>query len=199
MMIRYIDQHKNHFGVEPICRTLSDFLEDGFITSRGYRAAKKRIPAARTLKGQLLVPELVKIYQQNYSVYGVRKMWYAMNRAGWDIGRDQTHRLMQIVGIAGAHRGRKPITTRAAKVIDVSPDLVQRDFTADAPNRLWSLRSFQTIYYIPRVLGKIVFHLILRMSGPSLVFAIRLLLLMCFHGRLWVGVFLRPCILWGCR
>lgn len=83
MMIRYIDQHKNHFGVEPICRTLSDFLEDGFITSRGYRAAKKRILAARTLKDQLLVPELVKIYQQNYSVYGVRKMWHAMNRAGW--------------------------------------------------------------------------------------------------------------------
>ena len=127
MMIRYIDQHKNHFGVEPICRTLSDFLEDGFITSRGYRAAKKRIPAARTLKDQLLVPELVKIYQQNYSVYGVRKMWHAMNRAGWDIGRDQTHRLMQIAGIAGAHRGRKPITTRAANAIDDRPDLVKRD------------------------------------------------------------------------
>lgn len=43
----------------------------------------------------------------------------------------------QIAGIAGAHRGRKPITTRAAEVIDDSPDVVQRDFTADAPNRLW--------------------------------------------------------------
>ena len=62
-----------------------------------------------------------------HNPHGVRKMWHAMNRAGWDIGRDQTHRLMQIAGIAGAHRGRKPITTRAANAIDDRPDLVKRD------------------------------------------------------------------------
>lgn len=111
-----------------------------------------------------------------------------MNRAGWDIGRDQTHRLMQIAGIAGAHRGRKPITTRAAKVIDDSPDVVQRDFTADAPNRLWSLRSFQTIYYIPRALGKIVFHLILRMSEPTEGF--------CYTAFI-TDVFSRKIVGWG--
>lgn len=137
MMIRFIDQYKNHFGVEPICRALSAFLEDGFITSRGYRAAKKRIPAARALKDQLLIPELTRIHAQNYGVYGVRKMWHAMRRAGWDIGRDQTYRLMKIAGVAGAHRGRKPVTTRTATVIDDRPDLVQRNFTATAPNRLW--------------------------------------------------------------
>lgn len=185
-------------GVENICTTLQENLAGGSITSRGYRTAKARIPATRTLKDQLLIPELIKIHEENYGVYGVRKMWHATQRAGWDIGRDQTHRLMQIAGIAGAHRGRKPITTRAAKVIDISPDVVQRDFTADAPNRLWSLRSFETIYYIPRVLGKIVFHLILRMSGPSLVSAIPLLLLMCFHGRLWVGTFPQRYTLWEC-
>uniref|UniRef100_UPI001F01F3D7 DDE-type integrase/transposase/recombinase n=1 Tax=Rothia nasimurium TaxID=85336 RepID=UPI001F01F3D7 len=51
--------------------------------------------------------------------------------------RDQTYRLMKIAGVAGAHRGRKPMTTRAATVIDDRPDLVQRNFSADAPNRLW--------------------------------------------------------------
>ena len=90
-----------------------------------------------TLKDQLLIPELTKIHEENYGVYGVPEMWYAMNRAGWNIGRDQTYRLMKAAGIAGAHRGRKPITTRAAKVIDDRPDLVNRDFTATAPNRLW--------------------------------------------------------------
>ena len=60
-----------------------------------------------------------------------------MRRAGWDIGRDQTYRLMKIAGVAGAHRGRKPVTTRTATVIDDRPDLVQRNFSADAPNRLW--------------------------------------------------------------
>lgn len=136
-MIRYIDRYRNRFGVENICTALQDNLAGGFMTSRGYRAAKARVPAARTLKDQLLIPELVKIHQENYGVYGVRKMWHAMARAGWDIGRDQTYRLMKIAGVAGAHRGRKPITTRAAKVIDNRPDLVQRNFTADAPNRLW--------------------------------------------------------------
>lgn len=137
MMIRFIDQYKNQFEVEPICRTRSNFLETGFITSRGYRATKKRIPAARTLKGQLLIPELVKIYQQNYSVYGIGKRWHAMNRAGGSVGRDQAYRLMKIAGVAGAPQGRKPVTTLPAKEPDCRPDLVQRNFTADAPNRLW--------------------------------------------------------------
>ncbi|MDO4898134.1 MAG: IS3 family transposase [Rothia sp. (in: high G+C Gram-positive bacteria)] len=137
MMIRYIDMYKDRFGVENICTALQDNLAGGFMTSRGYRAAKARVPAARTLKDQLLIPELMKIHQENYSVYGVRKMWHAMNRVGWNIGRDQTYRLMKRAGIAGSHRARKPITTRAAKTIDDRPDLVRRDFTAIAPNRLW--------------------------------------------------------------
>ncbi|MGV3017704.1 IS3 family transposase [Rothia sp. 88186D007BW] len=131
-MIRYIDRYRNRFGVENICTALQENLAGGFITSCGYRAAKASVPAARTLKDQLLIPELVKIHAENYGVYGVRKMWHAMRRAGWDIGRDQTYRLMKIAGVAGAHRGRKPITTRAATVIDDRSDLVQRNFTADA-------------------------------------------------------------------
>ena len=99
--------------------------------------AKKRIPAARALKDQLLIPELTRIHAQNYGVYGVCKMWHAMRRAGWDIGRDQAYRLMKIAGVAGAHRGRKPVIIRPATVLDHRPDLVNRRFTADAPNRLW--------------------------------------------------------------
>lgn len=57
-------------------------------------------------------------------------------RVGWNIGREQTYRLTKRAGIAGSHRARKPITTRAAKTIDDRPDLVRRDFTAIAPNRL---------------------------------------------------------------
>lgn len=74
------------------------------------------MPSARTLKNQHLIPEGVKIYQENYSVYGVRKMWHAIKRAGWNIGRDQIYGLMRLADIPGAHRGRKPITTRAAKI-----------------------------------------------------------------------------------
>lgn len=55
-MIRYIDTYKDRFGVENICTALQDNLAGGFITSRGYRAAKACVPAARTLKDQLLTP-----------------------------------------------------------------------------------------------------------------------------------------------
>lgn len=79
-MIRFIDTHKDLFGVEPICRVLATTFIGGFITSRGYRAAKARVPVARTLSDQLLIPELVKIHQENYGVYGVRKLWRGVPR-----------------------------------------------------------------------------------------------------------------------
>ncbi|MGV3246269.1 IS3 family transposase [Rothia sp. 11254D007BW] len=137
MMIRFINTYKDLFGVEPICRVLSEHLDGGFMTASGYYRAMSRVASARSLSDQLLIPELVRIYQENYGVYGVRKMWQAMKRAGWAIGRDQTYRLMRAAGIQGVHRGRKPVTTRATKAPDHRPDLVNRQFTAKAPNRLW--------------------------------------------------------------
>lgn len=136
-MISFIDTYKDIFGVEPICVVLNENLDGGFITPSGYYRSKKRVPAARALKDQLLIPELERIHAENYGVYGVRKMWHAARRAGWNIGRDQVYRLMRKAGIQGAHRGCKPITTRPAKEPDTRPDLVQRNFTAEAPNRLW--------------------------------------------------------------
>ena len=135
-MIRFIDEHRDRFGVEPICRVL-DEAEGGFITSRGYRAAKTRVRSARALKDDLLIPEVQRIHAANYGVYGVRKTWHALRREGWDIGRDQTARLMRAAGIEGAVRGRKPRTTVAAPVPDQRPDLVERNFKAPAPGRLW--------------------------------------------------------------
>jgi len=135
-MIEYIDTYRDRFGVEAICRTLRQ-TECGFITSRGYRAAKTRAPSARSLSDALLIPELVRVFEDNFSVYGVRKMWKAMQRAGWDIDRDQTARLMKLAGIQGRRRGRTPITTLRADVPDCRPDLVNRFFTASAPHRLW--------------------------------------------------------------
>ena len=136
MMIDYIDTYRDRFGVEAICRTLGA-SDCGFISSRGYRAAKTRAPSARTLSDSMLIPELVRVFEDNFSVYGVRKMWKAMRRAGWNIGRDQTARLMKLAGIRGTRRGRNPVTTVTAKVPGRRPDLVNRDFSAAAPHRLW--------------------------------------------------------------
>ena len=135
-MIAFIDEHRDQFGVEAICRTLRA-TECGFITSRGYRAAKTRPRSSRTLRDEILVEELRRIHAENYSVYGVRKMHHAMARAGWEIGRDQVARLMKLAGVEGVRRGRTPITTRPADEPDARPDLVERCFTAQRPNQLW--------------------------------------------------------------
>lgn len=135
-MIRFIDEHKDRFGVEAICRTLGA-TQCGFITSRGYRAAKTRPVSARSLRDAVLGEELRRIHAENYGVYGYRKMWHAMRRAGWEIGRDQVARLMKAAGLTGVRRGRKPVTTRPSIEPDHRPDLVKRQFVAQGPNRLW--------------------------------------------------------------
>lgn len=89
------------------------------------------------MRDEKLVAEIKRIHAENYSVYGVRKMWHAMRRAGWEIGRAQTARLMRLAGVQGVRRGRKPVTTRPAASLDTRVDLVNRQFKADRPNQLW--------------------------------------------------------------
>jgi putative transposase len=103
-MIRYIDEHKDRFGVEGICCVLGGQLECGFMTASGYWAAKRREPAARTLSDRQLVPILERLHAADYGVYGVRKMWWLPNREGHQVGRDQVARLMRQAGL----RRRRP-------------------------------------------------------------------------------------------
>jgi len=80
---------------------------------------------------------LVELWKTNYEVYGSRKLWKAARRAGIDIGRDQTRRLMRQAGIQGALRSKRVRTTRRDRSAGRHPDLVKRQFTASEPNRLW--------------------------------------------------------------
>ncbi|XUK60444.1 Integrase catalytic domain-containing protein [Plantibacter sp. RU18] len=102
-----------------------------------YYAAKDRAPSARSLSDAALTPELVTLWEDNYRVYGVRKLWKSALRAGLSIGRDQTGRLMRAAGIEGATRSKRVKTTRTDPASARYPDLVKREFTATAPNRLW--------------------------------------------------------------
>lgn len=129
-MVDYIDRHKTTFGVEPICTVLQ-------VAPSTYYAAKARPPSARRLRDDVIKAAMLVIWEANYSVYGVRKLWKAMLRGGHTIGRDQTARLMRELGIRGVRRGRKVFTTRSDKTAVRAPDLVRRDFTANAPNELW--------------------------------------------------------------
>lgn len=136
-MISFIDEYRDHFGVEFICQTLRQHREGGFISSRGYRQSKSRGSSARALRDQSLIKLICQIHEENYGVYGVRKMWHALVRAGISIGREQTGRLMRLAGVSGKSKGKSPVTTRKATTVDTRPDLVKRDFQASGPNRLW--------------------------------------------------------------
>ena len=135
-MIAFVREHADRFGVEAICRTLGATV-GGFITARGYRAAVARPRSARSISDQVLGAQIVRLHEENYSVYGVRKMHAAMRRAGWVIGRDQTGRIMAGLGLTGVRRGRKTFTTRSDAAATRPADLVQRHFHPDAPRRLW--------------------------------------------------------------
>ena len=135
-MIRFINEHRDRFGVELICQVLRPAVR-GFLTSRGYRAAAGRAPSARQLRDDLLVPEVARLHAENYGVYGRRKMHALLRRQGWGIGRDQTERLMRLAGVRGVKRSKKVFTTKSDPTVEKPKDLVQRRFTAPGPRRLW--------------------------------------------------------------
>lgn len=135
-MIAFIDSYRDRFGVEPICRVLGE-SEAGFLSAGGYYAAKSRPASARQLRDEQLKTELARLHAENYGVYGIRKMHAELRRAGHDVGRDQTARLMRALGLQGVRRGKIKRTTIVDEAAARPADLVNRDFTASRPNQLW--------------------------------------------------------------
>jgi putative transposase len=129
-MNRYIDAHRAHYGVEPICEVLE-------IAPSTYYAAKTRPPCRRRVRDEELKAHIARVFEANYGVYGVRKVWRQLNREGIGAARCTTARLMRQMGLAGRVRGRKRRTTIAADVGARPADLVERKFVASAPNQLW--------------------------------------------------------------
>lgn len=99
-MIAFIDKYRDRFGVELLCRTLRAAVR-GFLTSRGYRAAKQRPASAREVRDGILIPEVQRLHAKHYGVYGRRKMHALLRREGRVIGRDQVERLMKAAGVRG--------------------------------------------------------------------------------------------------
>jgi len=130
-MIIFIDDNRVRWGVEPICRVLP-------VAPSTYYAFKKRPPSDRALRDEYLKTEIERVYQTNFKVYGARKIHRQLNRDDIVVARCTVQRLMRQLGIQGARRGRKVFTTiPAGDGAERPADLVQRDFSAPAPNRLW--------------------------------------------------------------
>jgi putative transposase len=102
-----------------------------------YYAAISRQPSAREISDAELSVEILRVFTENFEVYGAEKIWWQLGREGIDAGRDRVARLMRKLGIRGVRRGKPRRTTIPADPADRPADLVKRDFTAAAPNRLW--------------------------------------------------------------
>jgi putative transposase len=127
----FIDEHRERFGVEPICRTL------GVSASAYYeRATGER--CQRAVEDERLLEVIRATHAANYYAYGYRRTWKALRRAGHEVGRDRVKRLMRAAGIQGAKRRGKPWRTTVPDPGALRPpDLVDRDFTASRPDELW--------------------------------------------------------------
>lgn len=88
-------------------------------------------------RDEVLKPEIERVFEENLSVYGVRKVWHQMRREGFDIARCTVARLMKDLGLESVVRGKKPKTTVPDKALPCPLDKVNRQFHAPAPNMLW--------------------------------------------------------------
>jgi putative transposase len=112
-------------------------------------AAKNRPPSARQRRDVALLAEIKRVYKENGEVYGARKVWLQPQREHIGCARCTVERLMRQAGLAGVRRGRRARTTIPAARTGWPPDLVNRNFHAAAPNRLW----VTGITYVPLTAG----------------------------------------------
>ncbi len=126
-----MEEHRGRFGVEPICRTLD-------VSASAYYQRKTGQRSARVLEDERLLGVISELHEANYCAYGYRRTWKALLRSGEQVPRCRVQRLMRAHGIQGAKRRGKPWrTTVPNPEAHRRPDLVQRDFSASAPNEPW--------------------------------------------------------------
>jgi len=134
-MVRYIDDHKDQFGVEPICAVLP-IAPSTYYEQKAREADPARRPL-RAIRDEALKPEVQRVWDENFRVYGAHKVWTQLNREGLRVARCTVERLMKALGLRGVVRGKTFKTTIPDELADRRQDRVNRTFTVSRPNALW--------------------------------------------------------------
>jgi len=134
-MLAFIDAHREHYGVEPICRELP-IAPSTYYEHKAREADPSRLPG-RVQRDRELSGSIRRVWEENFRVYGPRKIWRQLHREGIRAARCTVERLMRREGLQGVVRGRKKRTTIPAPVDELPLDRVQRQFVASRPNELW--------------------------------------------------------------
>jgi transposase InsO family protein len=135
MMVSFIDEHREVYGVEPICKVLP--IAPSTYHVHAARAVDAGLRPARARRDDALRPEIERVWTENFQVYGARKIWRQLRREGESVARCTVARLMREMGLKGAVRGKSVKTTMPDPARPCPRDKVQRVFHSDAPNRLW--------------------------------------------------------------
>ena len=142
--------HQARFPVTALCRVLQ-------VSKSGYYAWAKRPQSARAERDALLVPQIVASHERSDGTYGSPRILGDLQDAGEFVGRKRVARLMRMAGVVGVSRRRFVITTKRSSAQDAAPDLVERNFTADEPNKLW----VADITYVPTWAGFLYLAIVL--------------------------------------
>jgi putative transposase len=134
-MVAFIDQHREAYGVEPICEVIA-IAPSTYYEAKAQEADPTR-RSARARRDETLRVEIERVWQENRRVYGARKVWRQLHRERHAVARCTVERLMRALGLAGVVRGRRVRTTVPDRVAERPPDLVHRQFAATRPNQLW--------------------------------------------------------------
>jgi len=135
MMVAFIDEHRTGQGVEPICKALP-IAPSTYYEHKAKESDPEKL-SPRRQRDRTLREAIKRVWENNFSVYGTRKVWHQLKREGYEVARCTVERLMRQMGLQGVVRGKKKRTTIASDQ-DIRPlDLVRREFHADRPNQLW--------------------------------------------------------------
>ena len=134
-MVVFVDQHKEQYGVEPICRQIQ-IAPSSYYERKARERDPDRLPY-RTKRDRELECAIQRVWENNFKVYGANKVWRQLRREGVDVARCTVERLMKKIGIQGVRRGMKCWTTIADDLLDRPTDKVNRQFVATRPNQLW--------------------------------------------------------------
>ncbi len=134
-MAAFIDAHRDAYGVESICAVLP-IAPATYHEHKARQTDPSRLPA-RAIRDRWLKMEIRRVWEENFCVYGPRKVWRQLRREGGEVARCTVERLMRELGLQGIVRGRRCRTTIPDEVTERPRDLVDRDFTATRPNQLW--------------------------------------------------------------
>ena len=154
-MIAFIEDHREVYGVEPICKVLP--IAPSTFYAHAAIARNPDLTSNRAKQDAIDRKKIQEAFEGSGKRYGARKIWHDLRRDGHDIARCTVERLMKALAIQGVVRGQKPITTNPDTSQPCPDDKVNRDFTADMPNQLWVsdftyVSSWQGMVYVAFVI-----------------------------------------------